>query len=245
VQTIICIKWGERYGPEFVNRLYSSIIKHTKRPTQLICFTDSISGINKKIICKPLPTINIPNNLSLTPWRKLSLWQDTLLNEKNDILFLDLDLVITGNLDRFFDYKPGYYCVIENWTQLGQNIGNTSCFKLPLSKYNYIFENFQKKPNQIFEKYRVEQIYISKEIDKQYFWPSDWCKSFKQNLLPIWPLRIWQPAKLPTNTSIVVFTGKPDPDDVVLGKWPVPKSKFYKKIYKQLKAPNWVKENWI
>ena len=34
-------------------------------------------------------------------------------NSKGDVLFLDLDLVITGNLDRFFDYKPGNYCVIE------------------------------------------------------------------------------------------------------------------------------------
>ena len=37
-----------------------------------------------------------------------------------DVLFLDLDLVITGNIDRFFDYEPGKYCVIENWTQKGK-----------------------------------------------------------------------------------------------------------------------------
>ena len=39
---------------------------------------------------------------------------------KGDVLFLDLDLVITGDLDRFFDFKPGFYCVIENWTQIGK-----------------------------------------------------------------------------------------------------------------------------
>ena len=77
------------------------------------------------------------------------------------------------------------------------------------------------------------------------FWPTEWCKSFKHDLLPRWPLRIWQPAKLPNDTSIVAFTGKPDPDDVVNGVWPVKKSKIYKKLYKQLKTPQWVLDNWL
>ena len=59
-------------------------------------------------------------------------------------------------------------------------------------------------------------------------------KAFKHDLLPKWPFRIWQPAKLPNDTSIVAFTGKPDPDDVIIGKWPVKNHKFIK-IYKQLK----------
>ncbi len=57
-------------------------------------------------------------------------------------------------------------------------------------------------------------------------------------------MRLWQASVLPLETSIVAFTGKPDPDDVINGNWPVPKKKFYKKIYKQLKTPNWLIENW-
>ena len=160
------------------------------------------------------------------------------------MLFLDLDLVITGNLDRFFDFNPGKYCVIENWTQIGENIGNTSCFRFPVGKYDYIFKKFQKNPEEVWKKFHIEQIFLSAEIKDQIFWPSDWCKSFKHNLLPFWPLRIWKPAILPKETSIVAFTGKPDPDDVIKGKWPVKKSQFYKKIYKQLTTPEWVIENW-
>ena len=48
-----------------------------------------------------------------------------------------------------------------------------------------------------------------------------------------------------TTPSIVAFTGKPDPDDVVNGKWPVKKYQIYKKLYKQLKTPKWVLENWL
>ena len=241
----MCMKWGSRYGPEFVNRLYKSIKRHTKRATKVYCFTDDIKNINKNVICKPLPKITLPNKISLTPWRKLSVWQFPLENLVGDVLFLDLDLIITGNLDQFFDYKPGTYCVIENWTQIGQNIGNTSCFRIPVGQYPSVFNEFQTNPVKIWKKYHIEQIYLSYKIKNQIFWPSDWCKSFKHNLLPKWPLRIWQPAKLPKETSIVAFTGKPDPDDVINGRWPVKKSQFYKKVYKQLKTPQWVLENWI
>ena len=57
-------------------------------------------------------------------------------------------------------------------------------------------------------------------------------------------MRLWKPAKLSNKTSIVAFTGKPDPDEVVKGQWPVPKHQFYKKIYKQLKTPDWLLDNW-
>ena len=196
------------------------------------------------MICKPLPKIKLPETISLTPWRKLSVWQYPLYDLTGDVLFLDLDLVITGNLDRFFDFKPGKYCVIENWTQIGKNIGNTSCFRFPVGKYDFIFKKFQNNPEKIWKKFHIEQTFLSFEIKDQMFWPSDWCKSFKHNLLPIWPLRIWRAAKLPLETSVVAFTGKPDPDDVIRGTWPVKKTQFYKKIYKQLKTPKWVLENW-
>ena len=107
------MKWGSRYGPEFVNRLHKSIKKHTKRQTKLYCFTDETKGIDENVICKGLPKIDLPENISNTPWRKISVWQSPLYNLKGDVLFLDLDLVITGNLDRFFDFKPGKYCVMK------------------------------------------------------------------------------------------------------------------------------------
>ena len=46
------MKWGSKYGHEYVNRLYKSIKKHTNRATQLYCFTDNNTNIDKDIICK-------------------------------------------------------------------------------------------------------------------------------------------------------------------------------------------------
>ena len=239
------MKWGTMYGSEYVNRLYKSIKKHTKNKTNLICFTDDVLGINKNVTCKPLPDISLPHEIKNSPWRKISIWQHPLSNLEGDVLFLDLDIVITGNLDQFFSYNPGKYCVIENWTQLGMGIGNTSCFRFPVGKYHHLFREFEQNPEYIWKKYHIEQVFLSNRIQDQVFWPSEWCKSFKHDLLPIWPIRMWQPAKLPIDTSIVAFTGKPDPDDVINGVWPVKKSQIYKKVYKQLKTPQWVLDNWL
>ena len=75
-------------------------------------------------------------------------------------MFLDLDLVITGNLDRFFDYKPGKYCVIENWTQIGQNIGNTSCFRFPVGKYDSMYLQSSKRTQLKYGKNTILNKYI-------------------------------------------------------------------------------------
>jgi len=142
-QTVICIKWGTRYGADYVNRLASMIRRHTRRPTRLVCFTEDPRGIDPGVEVAPLPPIpNIPERVQWTGWRKIALWQYPLHNLEGDILFFDLDVVIAGNIDDFFDFEPGRYAVAENWSEIGQNIGNTSVYRFPAGKMAYIFDKF-------------------------------------------------------------------------------------------------------
>jgi len=73
-----------------------------RRRTRLVCFTDDGAGINPNVQIEPIPHIDLPKDLALTPWRKLTMWKSPLADLEGDILFLDLDLVITGNLDDLF-----------------------------------------------------------------------------------------------------------------------------------------------
>lgn len=237
------MKWGTRYGAEFVNRLHSTIKRQTSRPTRLVCFTDDETGIDEEVQCEPIPHINLPEKLRSPPWRKLAIWTSPLADLEGDALFLDLDLVITGNLDEMFDYEPGKFVAIENWTQPGQNIANTSVFRFPVGKHTHIYDNFHADPQPIIDKYVIEQVYISREIDQSQFafWPSEWCVSFKHSLLPPVPLRWWKTPELPSETKVVAFTGKPDQDEAILGKWPAP---WYKKFYKTIRPTPWIAEHW-
>jgi len=235
------MKWGTRYGPDFVNRLYRSIQRQTKRKTRLVCFTDDGTGINPNVQIEPIPHINLPDNLILTPWRKLTMWKAPLADLEGDVLFLDLDLVITGHLDDFFDFEPGRFCVIDNWTQPGEGIGNTSCFRFPVGQYTHIYDDIHANPDPILKKYIIEQVYITKELDDVVFWPAIWCVSFKHSLLPKWPMNFFKTPELPRDTKVVAFTGKPDQDEAVIGDWPAP---WYKKHYKYVKPTPWIAEHW-
>ena len=242
MQTVICMKWGTRYGADFVNRLNTAIQRNTKRPTQLVCLTDDTSGIDNAVRCEAIPDINLPDDLIVTPWRKLVLWQDGLVGLSGDVLFLDLDLVITGNLDELFDYEPGRFCVIENWTQLNQSIGNTSCFRWRVGTHTHIFDKLETEQKRILSTYRIEQVYISREVGDMVFWPSSWCASFKHSLLPKWPFNFFKTPKLPIDTKIVAFTGKPDQDEALIGKWPVKST--WKKLYKHVRPTPWIADHW-
>lgn len=242
MQTIICMKWGTRYGPEFVNRMWAAVQRNTARPTRLVCLTDDTTGIDDAVACHAIPDINLPPDLINTPWRKLTLWTSPLADLSGDVLFLDLDLVITGSLDEMFDFEPGRYCVIENWTQKGQGNGNTSAFRFPVGKYAHIFNGFQANPDRVLSAYRIEQLYISREIGDMVFWPELWCASFKHTLMPRWPLNFFKAPKLPSETRIVAFTGKPDQDEAMRGEWPV--TAAWKKLYKHVRPTPWIAKHW-
>lgn len=242
MQTVICIKWGQRYGPTYVNRLYNMVMRNTNKPTRFVCFTDDDAGIISDVEVKPLPPINLPERVSRLPWRKVSLWQAPLSDITGDVLFFDLDIVITGNIDDFFSYETGKFAVIHNWTQPELSVGNTSVYRFRVGQHRFIFDQFNADPEAFLKRYRISQQYISDQIEDKVFWPAAWCQSFKHSLLPAWPLRFFYTPRLGANTRVVAFTGKPDPEDAVIGKWP--EKNFIKKSYKFVKPTPWIAENW-
>ncbi|SON56989.1 hypothetical protein HDIA_3448 [Hartmannibacter diazotrophicus] len=242
MQTVVCMKWGTRYPADYVNRLWSMIRRNTRRPTRLVCFTENTDGIDPEVMTHPLPAINLPERFLWYPWRKISLWQAPLADLEGEVLYVDLDVVITGNIDDFFDFSPGSFCVAENWTQPGQKIGNTSIYKWTIGQYHQIFDDLNADPEKIVTAFRIEQQYISAVVDKMVFWPSDWCYSFKHSLIPRWPLNFILTPRLPENARIIAFTGKPDPDEAEIGRWPV--NSPWKKLYKHVRPTPWITENW-
>jgi hypothetical protein len=244
---VICMKWGARYSADYVNRLYQSCHRHIDQPIQFVCFTDDPSSLSGDIAARPLPQFaDLPAELAATPWRKLSLWQRGLGEDLigRDALVLDLDIIVTGSLDAFWSYAPGKYVVIENWTKPGRGIGNTSVFRFEVGKYPHIYDDFLRDPARMCREHRIEQEYISQRIGaaNQAFWPKRWCRSFKEELLPAWPLRLWKVAQLPADARIIVFHGKPDPHEAMEGRWPV--KVWWKKFYKALQPVPWIHEHW-
>jgi hypothetical protein len=242
IQTIACMKWGSRYPASYVNCLSSMIRKHTARPTQVICYTDDPVGIDADVVTYPMLPLALPERVANRPWRKVSLWARDVPGLSGDVLFLDLDVVITGSLDAFFDYEPdSTFCVIENWTQMGSGIGNTSCYRFRVGAHSYLYERMCADPEGVLAVHRNSQTFISRTITQKTFWPAAWCVSFKHTLLPRWPLNFFQTPPLPPQTKVVCFTGRPDPDEARDGRWPAP---LHKKLYKHVRPTPWIGEHW-
>lgn len=241
-QTVICIKWGTLYGIEYLNRLASMVQRNTKRPTRLVCFTDDGVGADLSIEIAPLPPINLPQLRKVSPWRKVSLWQNPLHDLSGDVLFLDLDIVITGSIDEIFDYEPGKFCIAQNWTQPGGKIGNTSVYRFPVGEMTYIFDEFARNGQTIVDTFPNSQTFISTTAKEMTFFPPEWCVSFKHTLMPTWPLNFFVVPPLPPRTKVVAFTGKPDPHEARDGIWPV--NATWKKLYKHVRPTPWIAEHW-
>jgi hypothetical protein len=242
MQTIVCMKWGTRYPAAYVNRLWSAIKRNTRHPTRLVCYTDDPSGVAEDVESLPIPSLVLPEKVANLPWRKMVLWAKDLPGLSGDVLFLDLDIVITGSLDEMFNYAPdSTFCVIENWTQMGSGVGNTSCFRFRVGAHPYLFERMRDDGAAVISEFRIEQQFISAVITEKTFWPAPWCASFKHSLLPKWPLNFVRSAPLPADAKVVCFPGKPDPDEARDGRWPAP---WYKKVYKHVRPTPWIAEHW-
>ncbi len=243
VQTVLCLKWGDRYGPDYVNKLYSMVRRNTARPLRFVCITDDPTGLDKGVETREMPPFNLPEYLRGHPFRRMFIFDETLYDLEGDVLHFDVDLLVTGSVDDFFDFKPeSTFCVAENWTQIGQGIGNMSIFRFRVGAHTNIWRMFSADPEAQVKTYRNSQTFVCRNISELHFWPSDWCLSFKHSLIPPWPLNFVRAPALPASAHVVAFTGKPDPDDALVGHWPVEAA--WKKLYKHVRPTPWIAEHW-
>jgi hypothetical protein len=217
--------------------------RNTSRPLRFVCITDDVMGLVPGIETKPMWPFDLPEFFRFRPFRRMFVWNETLYDLEGDVLHFDLDLLIVGSIDDFFDYEQhSSFCVAENWTQPGQMIGNMSVFRFRVGSHPYLWHDFQKNPMLAYETYRNSQTYVSRRISELTFYPSSWCQSFKHSLMPRWPLNFVITPPLPKGTKVVAFTGKPDPDEAMVGVWPT--KRWYQKLYKRVRPTPWIAEHW-
>ena len=221
---IICMKWGTKYGADYVNRLYGMIARHLILPFQLSCFTDDACDIRPEVRICDLPKLQLPAGAPERGWNKLSTLDTELGGLSGDVLFLDLDVVIVGSLDEFFSY-PGKFLIIRDAKLRRRLIGNSSVYRFEVGRYADVLARFRHEFDTIRETYRNEQAYLSAAIHEKGeldFWPDVWCPSFKYHCMKPWPLSYLQDATIPDGAKIAIFHGHPEPHEAIAGithKW--------------------------
>lgn len=242
MKNIVCMKWGTLYDAGFVNKLYAMVSRSITSDFRFVCMTDDPDGLTPGIEYTDCPAIGGPLPWCDTGWRKIALWANSFPDMKGDWLFLDLDVVITGSLDAFFEYQPEKsFVVMQNWTQPGKNIGNTSVYRFRIGSHPHLLEELTQDFKDIIQRYVNEQTFVSRRISEIAFWPDEWCTLFKVHCVPAMPFRWWQAPRLPKGSRVVAFPGSPNPDDAAAGIWP---AKGYKKLYKHIRPTSWINDFW-
>jgi hypothetical protein len=234
---VICMKWGTKYGPEYVNRLASMVGRHLKRPHRFVCMTDDATGLSPGIDARPLPDFDDPGGPE-RGWRKISTFRKPLFDLAGPTLFIDLDVVIVGGLDPFFEH-PGKFCIIKDWKRPWRPTGNSSVYRFEAGAHPELLEKFLREAAQIRREVRNEQEYISRELFRAgalSYWPKEWCASFKYDCMAGFPMNRFRAPHLPEGARIVVFHGHPNPPDAITGN----SIKFLRHV---LPTP-WVAEHW-
>lgn len=223
VKQVICISWGTKYGAPFINRLYAMVKRNITPPFTFTCFTDNRADLNPEILCEDLPPLDVENMPVRTKgiWPKGRLWGPTLGNLSGPVLFLDLDLVIVGSLDSFFEVGgPDDVVLSRNQTTPFERLGQTSLFRFPVGKLVPLQEKFRADPQGVADKYEFEQRFVTRNAPGgAKFFPRRWVLHFKQDCCWPLPLNYFLAPRLPADARVILFPRNFHPQFAVEGRF--------------------------
>lgn len=98
---VVTWKWSTLFSALYVNRMRAMLARHLHLPHRVYCFTDDASGIDRDVICLPLP-----REFANTPRCRRRMAQynrevDSTLGRR--LLSIDLDCVVTNDMTSLVD----------------------------------------------------------------------------------------------------------------------------------------------
>ncbi len=231
---VICLKWGDKYSAEYVNKLFNSVKRNTTVPFSFTCFTEDPGGIDSDIRIEPLPHSTIQSW-----WNKLYLFSNAMpFNYGDRILFIDLDTVITGNIDDIMlidntdivvlrDFYTGYAKTVVGNDNVGSGL-----MSWKHGRYPHIWDTFIENPDAAIEEVMPhgDQKWVQKIAHRRVYW---------QDVLPdqVVSYKVHCADGLPGDARIICYHGKPSiPESETTGVnvfgWHVPPSPWIMEFWK-------------
>ena len=174
-KNVICIKWGTKFGPEYVNKLYKMVEKNLKIPHRFVCFTDNTEGLLPGIETRDLPEYVDNIRCLETPGAS---FQDTSFNFKT--LTLAKRLVLTekpyiyyrkDNINSSVKSSAKVYYICDEYEEITKfldehpDIKEVINYRKLINEYNNYVWNLLR----ISEEYRTEFTNKFIEIFGKYF----------------------------------------------------------------------------
>ena len=201
---VVCLKWGTKYGSEYVNRLYAGVKRNSTVKFKFWCFTDDKKGIFPEITTVPLKHANKLDSW----WNKLNLFSNEIPIPKGEwIFYIDLDTLIVDNIDSLLEVRYPRLVVLRDFFQgiaKSANKIGSGLMAWEHGKYENVWTDFIKSPEKHVEAAGTygDQWWIEQKVKHVTLWQDffpDQVVSFKVHCR----------KGIPKKAKIICYHGKP------------------------------------
>ncbi len=181
------------YTPDYVDKFYNSLKRNTTIPFEFICLSDT--DVKADLI---LPYNH--HSVIKKHWHKLKFFSSQFANQKpdDDIIIMDIDQVITNNIDELINFPVSDNEFISYGTWWPQKIKVQGGFyKFKSGNFDYIWNDFALNPEywqthyyengDVHYKYYGEQNYVNWKLHekgiKVTHTPKEWLGKYSDNMV--------------------------------------------------------------
>lgn len=198
---IICLKWGTKFSPEYVNRLYLGFKRNTTIPFKFHCFTDDPKGLHPEVVAQQLPKTGLTGW-----WNKLWLFNKDL-PITGRVVYADLDTLIVRNVDDILSHDQGFAILRDLYTvekNPKTHEAQSAFMSFEAHKYSHLWDTFYPRAKQIIAEYKNfgDQVWIYRNEKNL---------TFYQDLFPkqLVSYKVACLKGLPNEARIVCYHGAP------------------------------------
>jgi hypothetical protein len=218
---VLCVRFGNKYGRDYVERLRNMVARHMTIPYEFVCLTDDPNPIEGVRTIRQNPA-----GYQKLWWHKVHMF-DPNLDVRGRILYLDLDVIICGNLNKLVTNLKDEFLGIRDfnrkfhatWTML-----NSSVMTWLHGTQSDIWEKFMANPASAMRLHGDQDWIWACARTRLKFFPIPVIQSYK------WEIRnrdelvqrtgrsgfrfVATDLKVDPELSIAVFHGDPKPENV-------------------------------
>jgi len=177
----VCVCYGDKYTSEYVQNLYNMVTRNTTHLINFYVFTDHVK-MSKMVEGGRLYVKQFPEHDLEGWWNKLQLFHPDV-KLPGTTLYMDLDVVITQNIDEFFTYKPEAKFLGMNDFNPVTKIWNSSIMRFKQQDlHGSIWHKFMSNRPEYLRKFAGDQNLISDFIKGTPgcdSFPDSWTQSYK------------------------------------------------------------------
>jgi hypothetical protein len=139
------------YTPDYVSRLYDSLKRNSTIPFEFICISDT--DVKADVVLPYNHHSDVKKH-----WHKLKFFSSHFANQKtgDDIIIMDIDQIITGNIDEMINYpvKDNEFVTYDTWWPRNISV-NGGFYKFKSGSFDFVWNDFILNP-QYWQNYYYE-----------------------------------------------------------------------------------------